>query len=93
MDDAPPDLLTTEGIIRAALHKFRAERGRKFVHVGGRGMTVRTPGERVLHLPNGSVVKVGTDDSGHMTQVEEAEHLHAIARPDTLVYRMNVRNR
>lgn len=73
-----------EAFIARYADLFRAPRGHKFVHAGGRGMQVRTAGEKVLHLPNGAVVKVTTDDSGKATQVEEAEHMHAIARPATL---------
>ena len=82
-----PRFLTTEGLIKAAVDKFRAPRGEKYVHAGGRGMRVRTPGEKVLYLPpgpgrpQGAVVKVTTDDSGVVTNVEEAEGLHAVARP------------
>jgi len=78
-------MLTTEAIIRAAVHKFAAPRGQKTVYVGAsRPVRVHTPGERVLHLPNGVTVKVTTDDSGHATQIEEDESLHAIARPATV---------
>jgi hypothetical protein len=74
-------MLSTEDLIRAAVHKFGARRGEATVFVGGRRVTVHKPGEKVLHLPNGQVVKVTTDDSGCATQVEEDESLHAIARP------------
>ncbi len=82
---------STEDLITRFLHRFRAQRGHKFVHAGGRGMDVRTAGERVLYLPNGSVVKVTTDDSGIATHVEEADGLHAIARPETLRLKLNLR--
>lgn len=58
------------------------------VHAGGRAVQVHTPGERVLHLPNGATVKVTTDDSGVVTQIEEDESLHAVARPNTLTLRI-----
>ena len=70
-----------EELIKASVEKFCAPRGQKFVHAGGRGMRVQTPGERTLLLPNGVAVKVTVDDSGVATQIEEAESLHAIARP------------
>lgn len=47
-------------------------------------MKVRTAGEKILHLPNGSVVKVVTDDSGRVTHVVEDDHQHAIVRPPTI---------
>lgn len=77
-------MLTTEDIIRAAVHKFAAPRGERTVFAAGRRVTVHTAGERVLHLPNGQVVKVTTDDSGCATQIEENDHLHAIARPNSI---------
>lgn len=75
-------LMTTEQIVNAAVEAMRAPRGRKMISAGGRNMQVRTPGERVLYLPNGTKVKVTTDDSGKATQVEENDSLHGIARPD-----------
>lgn len=48
---------------------------------------VATPGEKVLYLPNGVAVKVTTDESGTATQVEEANELHAIVRPRSIVTR------
>lgn len=81
---------TTDDYINAAMHAFRAKRGDKMIHAGGRAMHVRTPGERVLYLPNGVAVKVTTDDSGIATQVEEDEHLHAIVRPHTIRRKISV---
>jgi hypothetical protein len=75
--------LTTEDIIRAAVNSFRAPRGSKTISTSQRTMSVRTPGERVLHLPNGTTVKITTDDSGIATQVEETDRLHAVVRPHT----------
>lgn len=80
--------IPTEDIIRAVAEKFIAPRGEKFISVGGRNMPVHTAGEKVLHLPNGAVVRVTTDDSGHATQVEEDDKLHAIARPDPIVFKI-----
>lgn len=71
----------SEALVEASLRNLRARRGRKFIHAAGRGMTVRTPGERVLYLPNGKAIRVATDDSGVATQVEEDHRLHAVARP------------
>ncbi len=73
--------MNTEALVEASLRNLRAQRGRKFVHAGGRGMTVHTAGEHVLYLPNGQTVKVSTDDSGVATQVEETDRLHAVVRP------------
>ncbi len=80
--------ITTEDIIRAAVDKFRVRRGEKFIHAGGKGTRVRTASEKILYLPNGTVVKVSVDDSGHATQIEEDEGLHAIARPETYTARL-----
>ena len=44
-------------------------------------MRVHTPGERILHLPNGACVKVMVDDSGVATQIVEDEAQHAVVRP------------
>ena len=76
--------LTTGQLVSEQSSQFRAPRGTKMIHAGGRAMHVRTPGERVLHLPNGSTVKVSTDDSGVSTQVEENEALHAVVRPKSI---------
>lgn len=84
----PMELMTTEQIINAAVEAVRAPRGRKMISAGGRNMQVRTPGERVLFLPNGAKVKVTTDDSGKATQIEENDSLHGIARPDTYRIKM-----
>jgi hypothetical protein len=75
---------SVDDYINAAMHAFRAKRGDKMIHAGGRAMHVRTAGERVIYLPNGVAVKVTTDDSGIATQVEEDEALHAIVRPHTI---------
>lgn len=84
MSAPDPRPLTTEQIIAAAVHKFGARRGERTIWAAGRRIVVRTAGERILHLPNGTVVKVTTDDSGVATQIEEDEHLHAIARPASI---------
>ena len=34
----------TEELIKASVTKFVAQRGEKFVHAGGKGMRVHTPG-------------------------------------------------
>lgn len=78
---------STEQLIAAAVHKFAAPRGTKMIHAGGRPMNVHTRGERVLHLPNGSVVKVTVDDSGVATQIEEDDALHAVVRPHPITRR------
>jgi hypothetical protein len=75
---------TTDDYIAAAMSAFRARRGEKTIHAGGRSMRVHTPGERVIHLPNGHQVKVSVDDSGIATQIKEDEALHAIVRPKTI---------
>lgn len=80
--------LTTEQIIALAVEKFAVQRGSKTIHAGGRSMRVHTPGERVLHLPNGATVKVTTDESGVSTQVEEDEAMHAVVRPQTFKLRL-----
>ena len=86
-----PAVVTTEQIIEKALKTmptgtdpFRAPRGSKTIWAGKGRMRVRTPGERILYLPNGVAVKVTTDDSGIATQIEEVEALHAIARPKSI---------
>jgi hypothetical protein len=75
--------METGELIRYAMGQFRAERKERFVALmnGGRAMRTHRPNDRVLCLPNGDHVKVSVDDSGCATQVEEPEHLHAIARP------------
>lgn len=79
---------TTEQIIEAAVAKFGAARPVSTVFAGGRAIKVHQAGERVLHLPNGAVVKVVTDDSGVVTQIEEDEAMHAVVRPNTLMLRL-----
>jgi hypothetical protein len=74
----------TDILVEAHLKTMRAKRGRRFIHAGGRGMTVRTPGDHVLYLPNGDHIRVTTDDSGVATQVEQDERLHAVVRPHTI---------
>lgn len=82
---------STEDLITQFLHRFRARRGTKMIHAGGRAVHVHTAGERTLYLPNGATVKVTTDDSGTATHVEESDGLHAIARPETLRLKLNLR--
>lgn len=79
---------STEALIAAAVHKFTAPRGERMIHAGGRAMTVHTPGERILHLPNGTTVRIAVDDSGVATQVEEDDALHAVVRPHTHVIKL-----
>jgi len=74
----------SEALVEASLINLRARRGERFIHAGRHGMRVRTPGERVLYLPNGTAIRVSTDDSGIATQVEEYERLHAVVRPHTI---------
>lgn len=76
----PFHMMSTGELIEKRIEQFCAPRGEKMIHAGGRAMRVRTRGERTLHLPNGSVVKVSVDDSGVATQIEENDALHAIAR-------------
>jgi hypothetical protein len=75
---------STEKIVAAAVHKFAAKRGSKTIFAHGRKVEVHTPGERILHLPNGATVKVWTDESGCATQIEEDDALHAVARPKAI---------
>ena len=39
---------------------------------------------RTVTLPNGDRAKVTVDESGHVTQIERAERLDAIVRPDVI---------
>jgi len=80
--------VTVDDYIQAAMSQFRARRGDKMIHAGGRAMRIRTSGERVLHLPNGQHVKVTTDDSGVATQIEEDDALHAVVRPKPITLRV-----
>ncbi len=68
-------------MIRADPDLFKVRRGERTIFAGGRRMTVRLPAVAALHLPDGSKVRVSVDDSGCATQIEEPDHLHAIARP------------
>lgn len=81
-------LFSTENIIKAALHKFRAPRRTKTVSTVAGTFDVHLPGEKILYLPNGTTVKVTTDESDHATQIEEDEALHAIARPESIRYQV-----
>jgi hypothetical protein len=82
---------TTDDYIAAAMSAFRARRGEKIVSAGGRTMTVHTPGQRILYLPNGAHVNVRVDDSGVATQVEEDDALHAIVRPHPIQLELRMR--
>lgn len=77
-------ILTTEELIRAAVHQFRAPRKQKLISTPGSTLRVHEGGEMMLYLPNGQVVKVSTDASGKATQIEEDEKLHAVARPEPI---------
>lgn len=78
----------TELLIKRAINKFAATPRETTISTGTHTMTVHQPGERMLHLPNGTTVKITVDESGIATQVEEDEHLHAIVRPHTFVYKI-----
>lgn len=80
-NDDPQVQPFTELLIQSAIAAMRAPRGRSFIHAAGRGMQVRTPGEKIHELCPGVRVRVSTDDSGVATQVEENDKLHAILRP------------
>lgn len=56
----------------------------KAVFAGGRKVDVHQDTEARLVLPNGCVVKVTTDASGHTTHIEEDDRLHAVARPNSV---------
>jgi len=75
---------STEALIQRRVAQFCAPRGDKIISTAWGTMRVKTPGERVLHLPNGRVVKITTDASGHATQVESDHNQHAIVRPKPL---------
>jgi hypothetical protein len=79
-----PRLWTVDETIARAMSTFRARRGERTIWAGARRQTVRTPGERVLHLPNGQHVKVSVDDSGTATQVDDGDNLHAVVRPGAI---------
>jgi hypothetical protein len=83
---------SVDDYIAAAMSAFKAKRGEKTISAGGRTIRTHTPGERILHLPNGQHVKVSVDDSGVATQVEDDEALHAIVRPQPIRYRLTVRS-
>lgn len=78
----------TEMLIKRSIDKFCATRRETIVSTGSKTMIVHKPGEKVLHLPNGTMVKITVDDSGVATQIEEEEHLHAIVRPHTFVQKI-----
>ena len=82
---------TTDDYIAAYMSAFKAERGEKMIHAAGRAVRVHTPGQRILHLPNGHHVNVAVDDSGVATQVEEDEALHAIVRPHPIRLELRMR--
>lgn len=63
---------------------FRLTPRMKFMLAGGKAMHVRQDTEKRIVLPNGHVIKVHTDASGHATHIHEDHRLHAVARPDTL---------
>jgi Arc/MetJ family transcription regulator len=79
-----PRFWTIDETLARAMSAFRAKRGERTIYTAAGRSTVRTPGERVLYLPNGRHVKVSVDDSGTATQVEDAENLHAIVRPGAI---------
>lgn len=80
-----PRFWTVDETITRAMSTFRARRGEKTIWAGVRRQAVRTPGERVLYLPNGKHVKVSVDDSGTATQVDDGDNLHAVVRPGSIV--------
>lgn len=61
----------------------------KAVFAGNRKVDVHQDTEARIVLPNGCVVKVTTDASGHATHIEEDERLHAVARPGA--YKLSLR--
>lgn len=73
-----------ERLINAYQQNFNNELRRKTVFTTAGRMSVATAAERVLVLPNGSRVRVSTDDSGTATQIEEDDALHAIVRPKSI---------
>lgn len=79
-----PRLWSTGETVARAMSAFRARRGERTIWAGPRRVKVRTPGERILYLPNGAHVRVSVDDSGHTTQVEETDNLHGIVRPGSI---------
>ncbi len=80
--------VNVEALIQSTPDLFQVRRGERTIFAGGRRMTVRTPAVRTLHLPDGSEVRVSVDDSGCATQIEEPDHLHAIARPRPIALKL-----
>lgn len=76
--------MSVDEMVAEALGMLRApERTRTVSTVAGT-MTIRQDSERTMYLPNGVQVRVSTDASGTATHIEEADRLHAIARPALL---------
>jgi hypothetical protein len=67
---------------------FTVDPKTKLILVGNRRARVRQDVERRLVLPNGQTVRVSVDASGHATQIEENDRLHAVARPSTIRFQL-----
>lgn len=83
----------TEALISAAVKKFgpRAFKAPpKTKYVAGKFWRGRVPveSEQVIILPDGTKANVRTAPDGIVTHVEEADHQHAIVRPDTYKWRV-----
>lgn len=79
----------TDYIDRTVMHQ-RAPL-RESTMFGPAGKTViHSKGERIIYGPSGEMIARVTEDEAHVTQIEEDERLHGIARPESIRVRVPV---
>ncbi len=84
---------TTEEFVQAHLLALRNRRLRdKFVSTVAGGLRIRFDTERRIYGPDGKPIKIVQHVRGG-TQVENGDHLHAVARPPTMRLRFQIRGR
>jgi len=74
--------------IDANVTRFRAPLKERTVFTQAGRQVIHSNGERVIYGPNGSAIARVIEDPLHGTQVEEADRLHAVVRPQAISIRI-----
>jgi hypothetical protein len=67
--------------------RMRAPLKERIVFTSAGRTVIHSAGERVLYGPNGAVLCKITENETHGVQVEEADRLHAVIRPQVVTAR------
>src|SRR5688572_17890130 len=89
LDDYVHAFKSATEYIERNVTRFRAPLKERTMFGPAGRQVIHTNGERVIYGPNGQPIARVIEDPLHGTQVEEAERLHAVVRPQVVSTRLH----